>query len=134
MGIPEQKSTTSATQTEPPREVTSETWIQMLDNLNTTLTSLKDEITDLKQFKGKLEDFSSQWKSDVDASITSSQSRQEQAEFQIKLLTNTMIRQEEKIASLDKKVTAAYKREIKPNMIIYGLIQSSQEETRRGTY
>ena len=90
-----QDTTTSSTQME------SDRWIEMFNNLNSTLQSLQTQIGELNSLKGKLECFDSTWKVSVDNNISNGQIKHDDSAFRIKLLTNIVIRQEEKIEILE---------------------------------
>ena len=51
----------------------------------------------------------------------------QQQSMKINILTNVVIKQEEKISALENRVTAAYRCEIRPNLIIYGLLEKVDE-------
>ena len=102
-------------------EITSDKWLDMFNKLNTTLLTLQSDIQDLKGLKGKVEHFTNEWKESVDKDLTDFESKQDKQEFKIKLLTNIVINQEEKIKLLENKLTMAYEREIKPNVVVSGV-------------
>ena len=54
----------------------------------------------------------------------------EKHDFQIKMLMNMMIHQEEWLEVLDSRVTAAFQRELKQNIIILGILEKI-DETRK---
>ena len=79
-------------------EISPQKWLSLFNTLNNTLGSLQAEIRDLKSLKGKVEHFSTEWKDSVDVGISSLEAKTESQDFKIKLLTNVVIAQEEKIA------------------------------------
>ena len=107
----------------------SEQWIEVFRSLNSTLSTIHQDITELKSFKGTLSSFTPMWKQQVDTAISSNEARLDDHDFRIRLLTNIVIKQEQKIEILEDKLSAAYKREIRPNMIIRSIIEP-QNETR----
>ena len=128
MGNPDPDPKTSiSTQTDQPQ---GDKWMEMFNKLNETLQTLQEQIGELNSFKGKLNCFSSSWKEQVDKSVTDTQSKQDEHDFKIRMLTNIIIRQEEKIDMLERRVTSAYKREIKNNMIIHGIVLDENDPSR----
>ena len=111
-----------------PESITPATWLSMFNQLNATLSNLSDEIKDLKSLKGKVEHYSNDWKSTVDGDIASHDRRLDSDKFRINLMTNMIINQEERIKILENRVTAAFQREIKPNLIIHGVIEDKEED------
>ena len=110
-------------------KTTKEKWLDMFNNLNSTLTQLKTQVSDLAGIKTQVSMYSEYWKDSVDKSLIDIDEKQDKQELKICLLTNIAINQEEKINMLEQKLTAAYEREIKPNLILNGLIEEG-EETR----
>ena len=110
-----------------PKDISPETWLEMFKKLNTTLSALQIQITDLQGVKTKVEDFSTQWKESVDHSLTGYDGKNDQQDYHIKLLINMIINLEEKVQVLESRVTAAYKRELKPNIIIHGIPETKDE-------
>ena len=108
-------------------EVTSQQWIVMFKNLNATLASLKTEITEIKGVKGKIETFSSDWKNRVAQQLSAQQEVIQEQTFRNNLLTNMVINQDEKMKELERKATASYQREIRPNLMIYGLLEEKDK-------
>ena len=80
--------------------------------------------------KGKVQTFSSEWKENVDHIQQQQDLKLDSQEFTIKLLTGIVINQDEKIKMLEKRVTVAYQHELKPNMLIYGLIEKNEESSK----
>ena len=113
-----------------PEEVTPKKWFDMFTSLNKTLTELKTEVSDLKGLKGKVEHFSTEWKESVDKGIIDLDNKCDYQDFQVKLLMNIVIRQDERIKTLEGKQTAAFEREIRPNLRISGIVEK-KEETRQ---
>ena len=83
---------------------------ETLNNLNVTLQSLQIQISQLNNFKGRLDCFSSTWKTSVDTAIENCQGKWDEQDFKLKLLSNIVINQEQKIQMLENKVNAAYKK------------------------
>ena len=108
-------------------EVTPDKWLTMFNMLNTTLTSLQVQISELAGLKGKVETYSQAWKESVDKDVSELNDEQDRQDMKIKLLTNIVIHQEEKIEQLEKKITAAYEREIRANLITNGLDEDKEE-------
>ena len=108
--------------------ITPERWFAMFNALNSTLTSLRSEIGDLKSLKGKVESFSTEWKEGVDNTLGMHDDINDKMDFKNKLLVNMIINQEERIQQLESRATMAYQREIKPNMIIHGIIEPKEEK------
>ena len=104
-----------------PEDVSLQQWLTMFTSLNTTLLDLKSEITELKGLKGMVETFTAEWKEGVDESRMEINNKLDEQDFRIKLLTNIVIRQDEKIQQLEAKITAAYEREIKPIICVFEL-------------
>ena len=110
-----------------PEDVTPATWLVMFNTLNSTLVGLQNDIKELKEIKGTVSTYSTAWKETVDQTLAELDEKSENQDFQVKLLKNMVINQEEKIKFLENKVTAAYEREIKSNMIIHGILEVAEE-------
>ena len=110
-----------------PKDITPETWLNMFNKLNSTLAALQTQITDLQSVKEKVNDYSSNWKESVDHSIVGFDSKNDNQDFQIKLLMNMIINLEDKVHVLESRVSASYKRELKPNIIIHGITEKKEE-------
>ena len=111
-----------------PEDVSPATWLTMFNTLNTTLAGLQNDIKELHLLKGTVETYFIQWKETVDQNLQDSDNKADNHDFQLKLLKNMVINQDEKIKFLESKVTAAYEREIKPNMIIHGILEIAEED------
>ena len=110
-----------------PEDITPQMWYSMFVQLNSTLGTLQTQVTDLNSLKGKVENFSIEWKESVDQSIIDLDDKNDQQDFRVKLLTNMVIRQDERIKTLEDRLTAAYQREIKANLKISGLVEKPGE-------
>ena len=96
-------------------------WYETFNALTDTINCLGKEVSDLRRGK-EVKVLSEEWKTTVDGTFAKNK-------FKIDLLTNVVIRQEEKIKVLEDKLQAQYHREIRPNIIIYGVLEP-KEETR----
>ena len=72
-------------------------WLTMFNRLNETLTSLQAEVRGMKTIQNDFAIYSTEWKESVDKVTSDLELKQDQQEFKIKLLTNMVINQEEKI-------------------------------------
>ena len=116
--------------TEPvnPDDITPAKWLEMFNTLNGTLASLSSETQDLKSLKTKVDQFSSEWKESVDNDLSGKDDIIGQQKFKINLMTNMIINQEERLDTMERRMTMAYQREIKPNLVIHGLIEKKDEQ------
>ena len=89
------------------KPVTEEQWFDLFSSLNTTLNKLSEDVSDLKGFKGKLSSFTPEWKTETDSHLDAVYDNFSQQDFRIKLLTNVVIRQEEKIKALESKLESS---------------------------
>ena len=112
-----------------PELLTPANWFRMFTELNSTLASLQTEITELKTIKGKVSTFSSEWKEAVDVELANIDNKSDKQSFKLKLLMNMMLNQEERIQNLEHRATMSYQREIKPNLIVHGIVEG-KDETR----
>ena len=112
-----------------PEDVTPARWLTMFNNLNTTLSSLQTEIQGFKTVKDKVDCFSKEWKESVDNEISNKEERADKQQFKINLLINMIINLEEKVTVMEKRATAAYHRELRPNLIVHGITEK-KDETR----
>ena len=110
-----------------PKEITPAIWLQMFNRLNSTLDNLSTEIKELKDFKTKVEPFTQEWNSTVDTDMINTDSRMNNQQFKINLLMNMIINQEERLALAEKHITAAYQGEIRPNLIVHGILEVTDE-------
>ena len=102
--------------------------LQTITSLSTTLATLQTEINTLKTAKGQFDSlFTEEWKQQVDGYVTQSQMTWVSHEFRLNLLTNIAIKQEQRIDMLEEELSQAYKREIKANMVISGIIEEPNE-------
>ena len=108
-------------------EVTPEKWLDTFNNLNRVLATLQGEISSLQIFKGELQNFSQVWKEATDRGIKLLEEKVEYQDLQIRMLK---IQQDETIKSIKDRQTAACEREMRPNLLIYGLIPKKNDETR----
>ena len=102
--------------------------VALFIQLNTTLSGLKEDIKQLKREKG-IDSNDIDWKESIENDIVNSDNCMDQYDHKVKLLTNIVIRQDERIRVLENRLTAAYAREIKPNLKISG-IEEKRNETR----
>ena len=109
-----------------PEDVSPQQWLDMFNNLNNTLGSLQTQIKELNSMKGTVDSFST-WKQSLEQGLTHCNNKIDSHDHQIRLLTNIVINQEEKIRSLENRSTAAYQREKRANMIIHGIIEAKNE-------
>ena len=109
-------------------EITPQKWLEMFNTLNNTLSSLSTEIRELKTFKTSLAAFTPEWKESVDREAKQIDEKIDYQDFQIRLLKNMMINQDEKINILEARLTASYQRELRPNLVIYGILESAEED------
>ena len=101
----------------------SKQWMEVFTKLNNTLSSMQQQISDLETLKGTVSSFTPTWKKGIEEFNETTQSRLDEQEFKIKMLTNIAIKQEQKIEILEDRLTAAYKREIRPNLIVHGILE-----------
>ena len=106
-------------------EVTPEQWFIMFKSLNGTLISLQQQLSELKS--GKFDHFTKEWKEAVDRGTMITDQKLEYQDFEIRLLKNIVIRQEQQIQLLQSRQSAAYQRELKPNMLINGILPVEEE-------
>ena len=99
----------------------------MFNQLNNSIVSLSSEVADLKTVAGKIGSYSDQWKAEVDTHINESDDVLSVYDFRIKWLFNIIIKQEQKIEDLEQKVSAIRGREIRPNLMISGIIENNDE-------
>ena len=111
--------------------VTEKDWWDMFQKLGSALNGIQGELGELRKMKGTVEHLSSHfnehWKKQVDNKIQVLEMCDSEKDYQIKVLTNVVIRQEEKIKELETKVTAAFKREIRPHVIVFGITEEKSE-------
>ena len=113
---------------EPKKEETmEEKWTNMFQSLNSVISNLTTEVTSLKKVTGNYGLFTEQWKNEIDSHVRVSEDSITNQDFKIKWLTNVIIKQEERIESLEKKLTVIRARELRPNLIISGLVFKDQE-------
>ena len=75
--------------------------------------------------QGKQQNLDKTWKENVAQHMNTSNNFFSQTDFKVSLLTNVVIRQEEQIKELESKVDASYQREIRPNLVIFGILDIS---------
>ena len=103
-------------------------WLQLFTSLNDNLQAIRKDLSELKGIKGKIETFSQEWKENTDDKVNTCTNQVESHDFKLKLLTNVVIRQEERIEILERRLTSMHLKDLKPNLIIRGLIEESDEE------
>ena len=111
----------------PDGETKEEKWERIFSQLDKTLKNLTTEVTELKGMKGKVEAFSKEWKETIDSHVEKTETVLEHQEFRINWLTNIVIKQDQKIKELEGKIEGARYRELKPNLIIRGIIEEESE-------
>ena len=102
-------------------------WMELCSSLNQNLAAIRSDLTELKGIKGKVENFSDSWKNEVDQNLAHYGNETENNTFKVNLLTNIIIKQEERINILERRLTAMHHKELKPNLIIKGLIEKEDE-------
>ena len=107
------------------KEITNQDWINVFTNLNATLKSTQH---DLKGVKGKTETYSDKWKQEIAANNVAISEKIIDQEYKINLLTNIVIRQDERIKMLEEKMTNNYVKEIRPNLLIHGILEDKDED------
>ena len=84
--------------------------------IGSALTGVQQELGELKTIKGTVtrlsDQFTETWKNDVDGKLQVLELCDSDKDFQIKLLTNTVVRQQEQIDMLKTKVEAIQNREV----------------------
>ena len=109
-----------------PNDFSPQKWMDMFNALNSTLGELKKDINELKAQKGTVP-IDITWQEAKERELSDLDTRLDYHEHKINLLTNVMIRQDERIKFLEGKLTAVYMREIRPNLKIFGLVESKNE-------
>ena len=127
------ESNNSAYKLQEGEEVTSEKWLTMFNTLNDTLTSLQAEIQLIKNSKGISSSFTEEWKESIEKDICDLDEKQDKHELKVRLLMNIVIHQEERIKFLESKITAAYEHEIKPNLVVSGIVED-KDETKQNLF
>ena len=110
-----------------PEDVSPARWLTMFKDLNATLATLQTQVREVQGLKEKVEQFSIDWKENVDNAIETFDNQADQQNFQIKVLINMIINLEEKVQNLDNKFAAANQREKKPNLIVQGIVEKEDE-------
>ena len=100
----------------------------MFQQLNSTLLAIQTDIKDFKSVKEQVSAFSKEWKESVDTELKSIDNRGDKHEFRLNLMANMLINQEEKLQNLEHRVTSSYMREIKPNLIVHGILEDKEED------
>ena len=106
-----------------------EQWLMMFKTLNSTLTSINTEISDLKKTQGSISSFTPIWKAQIESAISDAADVKDDLSFKVNLLTNVVIKQEQKIQELEDKLKSANQRELRSNLVIEG-IEEDPGETR----
>ena len=99
-------------------------WWMLFQSLGQALNGIQEELSEMRVTKGKVDTlnsrFTESWKTEVDDKIQILELCDRDKDYQIKLLSKMVIRQDEKIQELQAKSDAAYRREIRANLIISG--------------
>ena len=106
-------------------------WWEMFKLIGATLSGVQQELVGLRDTRGKVDSlkstFTTEWKDSIDDKLQVLEMCDNDKDFQIKLLTNTVIKQQQQLDDLQGKVTAAFNREIRPNLIIQGITEPKDE-------
>ena len=98
-----------------------------------TLSDLKADIQNLRQVKGNPDIFTLDWKEGIEKDITDLDAKEDIQDHRISLLTNIIIKQDERIQFLEAKVNMLQQNEIKVNIGISGILEEN-EETRKSLF
>ena len=109
------------------KPATDEGWQEIFKSVGSTLKGVHEELVDLRHLKGKVDTYSKEWKTEVDNKIQVLELCD--SDFWLKLSTNIVIKQDQKIQELQNKVEAARDRECKTNIIIHGLVEEKDGES-----
>ena len=123
------EKTTELKKMEKPK--TNNEWWDLMQTLTTMLSGVQTEPNNLKSLKGKVEtlsnNFTKDWKEDTENKVQVLELCNSDIDFHVKLLTNIVIRLNQKIEELERKVESARLWEIRPNLIIHGLLEGRVE-------
>ena len=105
-------------------------WWELFKNIHVSLAGVQKELAEVRKVKGNLTEFSKEWKQQTDNKLQVLELCDNDQDYQLKLLTNIVIRQDEKIRELEGKVMAISGKDRKANIIIEGILEN-KEETRK---
>ena len=103
---------------------------EMLKKISTQLMELQGDVKDLKVTQGTVTTLETNYMGyddrmkDVEDMVSSDN-------LQVRLLTNIVIKQDQEIASMKKVIRSLQQKEIKNNLIIGGIIESSDEDCKQ---
>ena len=112
---------------ENPEDITAATWLDLFNRLNNTLSTIQEDLKDIKTVKSQVSSFSTEWKESVDTQLATAATKSDSQRFKINLLTNMVINQEERLEVAENRITAAYEHEIKPNLVLHGIPEKAEE-------
>ena len=98
-----------------------EQWFALFQQLNQTLVQLATDVSKSKTITGNFTSFTPEWKKETDSNIDQLHDKCLEHEHQIKLLSNMVIKQDEKIKSLETKLNGVLQRESKANLVVFGI-------------
>lgn len=108
------------------------TIVNLIEKLQKTVDSIQSENksqisvnaqigNDMRELEGRMDE--------SDKTIESLERELDDYKFQMKLIANVVIRQDQQIANLTKKVNDAQQREMYPNLVITGIPEKQNENT-----
>ena len=109
------------------KPVTDNDWWELFNKLATAINGVQRELGNCKGLSGIVELYSEQWKNEVDTKLSATENEENETEFRLKLMANIMIKQDEKIKELESKINQIHRRELRPNLIIQGIIEDRNE-------
>ena len=112
----------------PPNSSDPKEWMAIFNKLNITLQSMNNDIAELKGLKTSLDSYTPQWQGKIESALVSLENDQQNTDFKVKLLTNVVIRQDQKLQELESRVTTMFEKEKRQNVVIEGIQEKAGEE------
>ena len=106
-------------------------WWERFKAIHGTLAGVQQELSEVAKIKGKVETFSTEWKEQVDIKVQVLDLCDSDKDYQLKLLANIVIRQDEKIRELEGKVNAMMGKELRPNLVIDGIVEEKEDPQQK---
>ena len=110
------------------KPVTDSDWWDVFNKMATAVAGVQMQLADLTKLKGKVSDYSTEWKKKVDQRVDDQAREGEFQDFRNKLLGNIIIKQDQRIKELESKVERMMERELRQNLIVHGLVKERNEK------
>ena len=113
------------------KPVSENDWWEMFKKIGLALNGVQSELMQMKNLKEKIDthtnSYTENWKTEIEDKMQILELCDSDKDFQLKLLTNVVVRQQEKIDELESRLNRVQQKETRANVVISGLEEDKGE-------